>query len=81
MINGRFTSGFYKKMELDEFISKTKKAYIDFAVKLGTNKHYRETMEKKIIAKRTCLYLDKETLQEWKDDLIKISLVSEKIDE
>lgn len=81
MINGRFTSGFYKKMELDEFISKTKKAYIDFAVKLGTNKHYRETMEKKIIAKRACLYLDKETLQEWKDDLIKIYSASKKIDE
>jgi hypothetical protein len=72
MINGRFTLGFYKKMGLEEYVCNTKEEYIDFAIKLGKDKEYRQTIEKKISEKKDCLFLDKETLQEWKDDLIKI---------
>ena len=71
MINGRFTNGFYKKMGLDNFICNSKEEYIDFAVKLA-NKDFRKEKEKEIIEKREVLYLDKETIQEWKDDMLSI---------
>ena len=72
MINGRFTTGFYKKMDLEEYVCNSKEEYIDFAIKLGNDKEYRQSIEKKISEKKDCLFLDKETIQEWKDDLIKI---------
>ena len=72
MINGRFTSGFYKRMNLDNLICSNKRKYIDFAIKLGTNKKYREKIENQIKEKKDCLFCDQETLQEWKDDMIKI---------
>lgn len=72
MINGRFTSGFYKKMGLDEYICNSKENYIDFAIKLGKDKEYRQSIEKRIADNNACLFLDQETITEWKDDLIKI---------
>ena len=72
MINGRFTSGFYKKMNLEKLICCDKRQYTDFAVKLGLNKKYREKIEKQIVEKKDCLFEDKETIDEWKDDMIKI---------
>jgi len=72
MCNGRFTSGFYKKMGLDEYICHTKEEYIDFAIKLGKDKEYRQSIEKIIADKKECLFLDQETITEWTDDLIKI---------
>ena len=72
MCNGRFTSGFYKKMGLDEYICHTKEEYIDFAIKLGKDKEYRQSIEKRIADKKECLFLDQETITEWTDDLIKI---------
>ena len=72
MINGRFTTGFYKKMDLEEYICNSKEEYIDFAIKLGNDKEYRQSIEKKISEKKDCLFSDKESIQEWKDDLIKI---------
>jgi predicted O-linked N-acetylglucosamine transferase (SPINDLY family) len=72
MINGRFTTGFYKKMDLEEYVCNSKEEYIDFAIKLGNDKEYRQSIEKKITEKKDCLFSDKESIQEWKDDLIKI---------
>ena len=72
MINGRFTSGFYKKMGLSEYICNTKEEYIDFAIKLGKDKEYRQSIEKRIAENNSCLFLDQETITEWTDDLIKI---------
>jgi predicted O-linked N-acetylglucosamine transferase (SPINDLY family) len=72
MINGRFTTGFYKKMDLEEYVCNSKEEYIDFAIKLGNDKEYRQSIEKKITKKKDCLFSDKESIQEWKDDLIKI---------
>ena len=72
MINGRFTTGFYKKMNLDKYITNSTKEYIDFAVKLGLDIEYRKLVEIDIISNNSCLFLDEETITEWKDDLIKI---------
>jgi predicted O-linked N-acetylglucosamine transferase (SPINDLY family) len=72
MINGRFTTGFYKKMNLEKYISNTTKEYIDFAVKLGLDIAYRKLVEIDINSNNSCLFLDEETITEWKNDLIKI---------
>ena len=72
MINGRFTNGFYKKMELDALICKNKNEYIKMAVKLGKDKFFRTEVEKRIKEKSNILFLDKDTIKEWKEDLIKL---------
>jgi predicted O-linked N-acetylglucosamine transferase (SPINDLY family) len=72
MINGRFTTGFYKKMGLNEMICHNKKDYINFAIRLGNDVNFRKKNEEKIKTKASQLFLDKETIEEWKDDLIKI---------
>ena len=72
MINGRFTSGFYKKMGLEKLICNSKEEYINFAIKLGNDSEYRTSLENEIKDNNKVLFLDQETIQEWKDDLIKI---------
>ena len=72
MINGRFTSGFYKHMSLDNLICNSKEEYVNFAVKLGLDIEYRKSIETLIKSKNESLFLDKETIIEWKNDLIKI---------
>lgn len=73
MINGRFTAGFYTKMGLSEYITKNKKEYTNFAIKLGNKKLYRNFIEKQIMQKKDILFSDQETITEWKNDLINIS--------
>jgi predicted O-linked N-acetylglucosamine transferase (SPINDLY family) len=73
MINGRFTRGFYLKMGLGEYICNTKEEYIEFAIKLAKDKTFRKEIETKITQKKHLLFLDKDTLTEWTDDLIKIN--------
>jgi len=72
MINGRFTTGFYKKMNLEEYICNSKEEYVNFGIKLGIDIDYRKSIENKIIENNNCLFLDKESVQEWKDDIQKI---------
>jgi hypothetical protein len=71
MINGRFSSGFYKKMGLEEYICNTKEDYIDMAIKCA-NAEYRKSIEEKIKNVKDTLFMDKESLEEWKNDLTDI---------
>jgi predicted O-linked N-acetylglucosamine transferase (SPINDLY family) len=72
MINGRFTSGFYKKMNLKELISESKEEYINFAIKLGLDIDFRKECENKIKEKKLCLFNDNESIEEWKNMLIEL---------
>lgn len=72
MINGRFTTGFYKKMGLEHMIMNSKDEYINFAIKLGNEPTYRKNLEKEVRENSPKLFLDKETIEEWKNDLVKI---------
>jgi predicted O-linked N-acetylglucosamine transferase (SPINDLY family) len=72
MINGRFTSGFYTKMGLSECIAKNKEEYIKFAIKLGNKSSFRKSIETKINNCKNLLFLDQETIDEWKTDLVNI---------
>jgi len=69
MINGRFTSGFYKKMNLSEMITNSKEEYINLAIKLGNNKEFRNNCEEKIINNKNCLFNDEESINEWTETL------------
>lgn len=72
IINGRFTTGFYKKMELNELICNNKKEYINLAIRLGINKKYRIKYENKIKEKKDCLFNDNESIEEWKNNIINL---------
>lgn len=65
MINGRFTSGFYKKMELENMITYNKDDYIKLAIKLGTNINYRKSIENKIKEKQLTLFNEKNSIDSW----------------
>ena len=72
LINGRFTYGFYKKMDISDLIVDNKDDYIKLAVKLGTNKEYNKKMSDKIKEKANCLFLEEKSCIDWKkfiDDL------------
>jgi predicted O-linked N-acetylglucosamine transferase (SPINDLY family) len=65
MINGRFTTGFYKKMGLENLITYSKEDYINFAIKLGNDIEYRKSLEKIIEEKHPVLFNDALTITEW----------------
>lgn len=64
-INGRFTYGLYKKMEIDSCIAKNLSDYSDLAYKLGTNTNFRETISDTINSKKYLIFEEKESLNEW----------------
>jgi len=65
MINGRFTSGFYKKMDMSHLTTHNKEDYIKLAIKLGNNTKYRKSIEDKIKEKQSVLFNDQESIDEW----------------
>jgi predicted O-linked N-acetylglucosamine transferase (SPINDLY family) len=71
-INGRFTSGFYKKMNLDFLINKNKKEYIEFAIKLALDLDFRLFLELIIKQRNHLLFDDYESVNEWEKLMIKI---------
>jgi protein O-GlcNAc transferase len=72
MINGRFTRGFYTKMGLDNLICNNKEEYIELAVRLGLDNKYRDNLENNIKENKNVLFMDKDTINEWKNDLKKL---------
>ena len=50
-----------------------KEEYINFAIKLAMDTTFRKDIETKISNNKHLLFMDKDTLTEWADDLIKIN--------
>ena len=73
MINGRFTLGFYKRMNLEEIAAKTKEEYINLAIKLGQDKDYRKTIEDKIKDNHRILFNEKESCIDWEQKIFNIN--------
>ncbi len=59
-MRGRLASGILKRMGLTELIANSKQAFIELAVRLASNKTYRQNISEKIIELRAILYEDKE---------------------
>ena len=64
-INGRFTYGFYKKMDIDDCIVNSTDDYIKLAIKLGDDKEYNNSIRVKINENKDKLFEDRESINEW----------------
>jgi predicted O-linked N-acetylglucosamine transferase (SPINDLY family) len=73
MINGRFTSGFYKKMQMDDMINNSRIEYINMVQKLVNNEEFYNECSLSINNKKHLLFEDNETLEDWKNLFIKES--------
>ncbi len=69
MINGRFTTGFYKKMGLDNLINYSKDEYVNLALTLAHDKIYKNNIESQIKQQSHVLFNDQESIDEWNKDL------------
>jgi predicted O-linked N-acetylglucosamine transferase (SPINDLY family) len=69
MINGRFTCGFYKKMDLEYLITYNKDDYVNLALKIANDKAFKLDAETKIKEKSKILFNDEESINEWKNDI------------
>jgi predicted O-linked N-acetylglucosamine transferase (SPINDLY family) len=66
-INGRFTYGFYKKMEFSDLIANNKEEYINLVTKLLSNNEFYDNMVDKIKKESPILFQEQQTLDEWEE--------------
>jgi len=71
-LSGRFTYGFYKKMDLLHLIAKSKPDYLTLINKLAKNKTFYQTICKKIGEKKHILFNDRKSIDEWNTILMSI---------
>ena len=75
-INGRFTYGFYKKMNIYECIVLTKEDYVNKCLKLIQNKEYYNNVCKKIENKKYLLFEEIKSVREYENKLIEIKMLN-----
>jgi predicted O-linked N-acetylglucosamine transferase (SPINDLY family) len=56
LLPGRFTQGFYRRMEIDDCVVTTPEQYVDLAVELGTNQDRRREISKLILSRCNVLF-------------------------
>jgi protein O-GlcNAc transferase len=66
-INGRFTYGFYKKMDMDEMISNNMEEYVDITTRLLNDKDFYDNQVNLLKERSDILFEDQETLKEWEE--------------
>ena len=69
---GRFTYGFYKKMNIMEPVVNNFDEYINKTVKYLLDDNFKRKIESKIKSKKDLLFNDKESLNEWQNLLINL---------
>jgi hypothetical protein len=62
---GRHTLGFYKAMGIPDCVAKGPGEYVDIAVRLGTDKAWRDDIKARILARNHVLYEDMEVVREF----------------
>lgn len=72
-LNGRFTLGFYKKMEIYEPIALDTDDYVYKSIKFANDIKLREQIENKINNKKYLLFEEKESIETWKEMLINLA--------
>ena len=60
----------YQQMDFTDCVAESPEQYIKIAVKLGTDKKYRQTIQQKIADNRSILYENMTAVQEIEDFLI-----------
>jgi predicted O-linked N-acetylglucosamine transferase (SPINDLY family) len=71
MINGRFTNGFYNKLNIFDLICHSKEEYIEKAIKLTSDIEFKNNIIKKIKENSNLLFTEEESFTEWRDFFIK----------
>ena len=66
-INGRFTYGFYKKMDIYDLIANSSEEYCDLVSKLINDKEFNDSIISKIKENKHKLFYDKQTITEYED--------------
>jgi predicted O-linked N-acetylglucosamine transferase (SPINDLY family) len=69
-INGRFTFGFYKKMDIIEPIANNIDDFVDKAINFASNKLLRDQIENKIKERKSLLFEEKDSIETWKNMLL-----------
>ena len=69
---GRFTYGFYKKMDIMEPVCSTYEEYIEKVVFYVNNKVEREKIEQKIISRRYLIFEEEDSVKEWESKIIEL---------
>lgn len=64
-INGRFTYGFYKKMNMDAMIANNIDEYVQIITKLLNDKQFYNSQVKLLEERSDILFEDQQTLEEW----------------
>jgi predicted O-linked N-acetylglucosamine transferase (SPINDLY family) len=71
-INGRFTYGFYKKMDIMEPICYTQDEFINKSIFYANNKQELKKIENKIAKNSHKLFEEEDSITTWKDKLIEL---------
>lgn len=68
-LNGRFTYGFYKKMNIEEPICSTAEELVNKAIYYMTNEKERKKIEELISKRKYRIFKEKESLLEWNNQI------------
>jgi predicted O-linked N-acetylglucosamine transferase (SPINDLY family) len=66
-LRGRLASGILKRINLSELVSASKEEYISMAVKLSTDKRYRQSIKERMEQSRHLLFNDLEPIHALED--------------
>ena len=69
-LHGRFTSGLYKKMGLDECIVKTPEEYSQLAYNIGINEKLRHKINRNIEMKKNAIFQEQQSILDWQEIFI-----------
>ena len=72
-LSGRFTYGFYKKMDIMEAVVDNFEDYIEKVVYYLDNINPRKELEQRILEKKHLLFNDEDSVKEWQETLIELS--------
>jgi predicted O-linked N-acetylglucosamine transferase (SPINDLY family) len=64
-LHGRFTTGLYKKMALDECIANTPDEYADIASRIGINDKLQHKINRNIEMKKHMIFQEQASVEEW----------------
>jgi predicted O-linked N-acetylglucosamine transferase (SPINDLY family) len=62
---GRHTQAMYRKMEIIDCIAADAKNYVDIAVRVGTDRPYREDLRRRILSRNNVLFEDRRVIAEF----------------
>ena len=72
-LSGRCAISCYKRMDIMELVAKDWDDYVDIAVKVGTDKKYRDNLQSKILEKCDVLYGNEKAINELSEKLFELS--------